>query len=411
MSILNIAEMRLTLAWTETTAALLTGGLPAAPMAFLGAPAKYQARWKEMAQRLGAIALNQTPPGAPSGGRELEPPARWRNLGQHYSDHFWWFYSGQQNLLDAHASAWPYLLPFRETFPVQKTGQDEAAAPITRVAAYGLYYPHGCAAVVTLYLRFDANGKTGAGLELMMSHALSAPHSGFSLADGQGGPDVRGVATAILATLRQRALGSQAPDGKPTDNPIVTATIVRGSGVDADVKVGAGSLLHKALAGLCRQTDQWQYLVNLPTPDQANLLLGPHPAGHVVYHTPMGRVAWLPGYFTAPPGRAEHRLACYHNNLANATLQTDMLARLVSLYMAQAASAKKPHAAFKALARAACERLVDLYAAAVVQGSKATYNSASPRAYLDDNGFLKTLQAACQSFSPPVPPPTYTSRP
>lgn len=405
MSIL-ISELRMTFAWTETTPALLSSGAKAAPLAFLASASKYQAHWAEMVKRLETITDGETPEGPPPGGLELEPPWRWRNLGSRYRDHFWRFYLGQNPLDADEATIWSRVTPFRETIRLQKTVAWGAGGPACRVAAHGLYYPHGCAALITLYLSFPA----GAGLELMLHYALNAAHSGFSLEGGASDLDLNGMGAALLDLLHQRALGDEIPPGERPDQPLNTVTVVRGSGVNPDAEIQPGTLLHRALAGLCRWTDQWPYLTGLPDPDQANLLVGPRPAGHVVYYTSRGRAVWMPQHLAAPGGRAEHRLSCYHNNLVNVTLQTDMLARLVKLYTNALGGAKKPSAGFNALARLACERLVDLYAAPVVAGSKPTYNSASPRCYLEDNGFLPLLQAACASFTPPVPGPSYTPR-
>ena len=410
MSILNITELRMTFAWTETTPALLSGVVKGAPLAFLASASKYQDRWTEMMERLDAIVAGTTPAGPPTGGRELEPPWRWRNLGSRYSDHFWRYYlSNQDPLMAEPVTVWSRVTPFRENFRIPKTVLSGAAGSACRAVGHGLYYPHGYAAVITLYLSFAG----GAGLELMMNNALNAAKGSFDLEGGKSGLDLEGVSAAILDTLRERALGSTVLQGERATNPLSTVTVVLGSGVNPDVAIVPGTLLHKALEGLCRWKHGWSDFTGLPDPEQTNLLVGPRRAGHVVHHSPRGRAVWMPEYFAAPDGREEHRLSCYHNNLVNVTLQTDMLARLVKLYMSARSGTKKPSASMKsmkALAQPACERLVDLYAAPATLGSKPTYNSASPRFYLQENGFLDLLKEACKSFEPPVPEPAYTPR-
>lgn len=407
MSIL-ITELRMTFAWTETTETLFSGGGAGTPMAFLASADGYQARWADMVERLDAIAAGETPAGPPIAGRELQPPWRWRNLGSRYTDHFWRYYLGNQDpVATPPAAIWSRVTPFRENFRIAKTVPWGDAGPSCRAVGHGLYYPHGFAAVITLYLSFVA----GVGLELMMNYALNATEAGFSLT-GSTGDDLNlaGVSAALLDTLRARALGSAAPRGERTADPLSTVTVVRGSGVNPDKAIGPGTLLHKALDGLCRWRDGWASLTGLPDPDSMNLLVGPRPAGHIVYHSQRGRAVWMPDYFGAPGGREEHRLSCYHNNLANVTLQTDMLARLVKCYMNARSGPQQPSAEFSALARLACERLADLYAASSTLGSKPTYNSASPRVYLRESNFLTLLQEACKSFTPPVPEPTHTPR-
>ena len=216
MSILNIIELRMTFAWTETTPALLSGVVKGAPLAFLASASKYQDRWTEMVERLDAIAAGTTPAEPPTGGRELEPPWRWRNLGSRYSDHFWRYYlSNQDPRMADPVTVWSRVTPFRENFRIVKTMQSGANGPACRAVGHGLYYPHGYAAVITLYLSFAQ----GAGLELMMNYALNTTKGGFGLEDGKNDLDLEGVSAALLDTLRERALGSTAPQRRPDNRP------------------------------------------------------------------------------------------------------------------------------------------------------------------------------------------------
>ena len=81
-------------------------------------------------------------------------------------------------------------------------------------------------------------------------------------------------------------------------------------------------------------------------------------------------------------------MSCYHRNLTSVWLQTAMLA-LVAYWCKQERNAQGQLLdALKPLASNASRRLLDLYATRKEKdGTRYTYNSATPRIYINDMGW------------------------
>ena len=441
----RVLELRLSFAWTETWSALAGSDDDKAPRAFLGAPNSVANRYDQIGQPLNDLeqewkAQDQVLQASHTGDKKtlaakrvqlrrefqlklanpevLTPPWPW--LGRNYAHHFWQYYLGniEPNNLSGNA-AWQYVVPLRVHVPV-RIGSPWPPGGFKCIPLWdGLLYPHGVVAVLTLRLLFRSLGgaSKGLGLKLATDRGLRMLYSEQFPVRWPGAPQEKlkldQLANRLLDYLRERALGAGAEQegSRPTQPITTTATVVQGGGGDATVPIAATGLEHKALEGLCSWDNQWYKVEPQKSLKEANLLLGQAPAGHMVYHTARGRAVWMPDYFNAHSGRDQHKLSCYHRNLTLVTLQTEMLAQAVTLCTEYLDSEHKPPEAVTSLAQNAAIRLGHLYENTRKGSKKYTYNSASPRFYLEENGYLELIKQAQESFEEKLPPLAYTPWP
>lgn len=439
----RVLELRLSFGWTEIWSALAGSDDDKAPMAFLGDPNSFANRYDQIRQQMIDLekerkAQDQALQASHTGDKKtlaakraqlrrefhaklgdpeiLTPPWPW--LGRNYAHHFWQYYLGniEPNNLGGDA-AWQYVVPLRVHVPV-RIGSPWPAGGLKCIPQWdGLAYPHGVAVVLTLRLLFRSVGgaSKGLGLRLATDRGLRMLNSEQFPVKWPGAPQEKLkldlLMNRLLDYLRERALGAggEQEGSRPTQPITTTATVVQGGGGDATVPIAATGLEHKALEGLCSWDNQWYKVQPQKSLEEANLLLGQAPAGHMVYHTKRGRAVWMPDYFNAHSGRDQHKLSCYHRNLTLVTLQTEMLAQAVLLYTDYLDRKQKPPEAVTKLARNAAIRLGDLYENARKGTRKHTYNSASPRSYLEDNKYVEIINQARDSFKEKLPPLAYTA--
>lgn len=453
MSILpRILELRLSFIWTETFPTLLTGTALQAPMAFLGNHDSYTSEYEKIKQQMSDLIkqqdeqyeqlysshdsyddpktlavqeaeLKQAFQKQLNNSDILTPPWPW--LRRNSIHHFWQYYfeNVEPNKLGS-AQAWEYLVPLRVHIPVQIKSPWPPDGPKCRVMVDGLFYPHGVAVVIMARILFkrhtDADGTTagaeepGLGPTRTMERALQVRKNlTFPVMLLDGTPDnlkLDALATELLNYLRERALGKGSPQGTRPSEPLTVATVIQGRGGDATLPITPNGDLHKVLEGLCSWKDDWAEQQGLKPLADANLLISNSPPGHIVYHLARGRAVWMPKYFALPTRRDEHKLSCYHRNLTLVLLQTEMLAQVNVLCTDYLDRGEMPPPMLQSLARFAAIRLGYLYAALKKGGKKYTYNSASPRLYLQENDYVDLINQVRESFNPKLPPLTYKPR-
>jgi hypothetical protein len=401
MSIPLFYEARLSFIWVETFPDLLTGGTPTAPLIPLGT-------WSTFAPFFDGIK-------APSLASAPLPPSGlalpWPPLNPRYQHHFWQFYLQLRDPNGVTSKlAWERLVPLRTKIPVSVQSPWPApTSPTWQIIVDGLLYPHGIALVLMPRLQFES----GVSLTSLVDYALDVRHTAalpVTLPNGSTNTlTLDALATVLLTYLRERALGPGATPGTTPFDPQTIVTVVRGDNVLDSLPVQDGSDFHRALEGFCMWSPTWVTDTLADTIKNANLLNGHgNPAGHVVYHRARSRAVWFPRDFTAKKKKFNNRLSCYHRNFTLVSLQTEMLAEMVTLYRSAPALGLTPSDDFKALAKNAATWLGYLYAAFKTANRSFTYNSAGPRAFIEENQLVQTINDARAEFK--MTPLAYTAR-
>lgn len=330
----------------------------------------------------------------------------WLGLGKSYLDTLWQYYLENKPPLDLPSDkAWHAVVPLRYVLPVRIENPFGQDGPRCRVMVDGLLYPHGIAAVITLQIRFGqeagADPKAGRGLALdgMMRRALEARSDlEFPLVMPDGTRQqlkLDRLGGALLDLMRETVLGKNVAQGTRATTPISVATIITATGWEGDAQIDEEPTLHRALEGLSTWKANW---ADVQTPGKfgdANLLLEKPSKGDGVYHSATGRAVWMPSHFQ--PGGKRHSLACYHRNLIQVTVQTEMLAQVCSMAAAYLDRNEPIPPTLEGLAKSAAIRLGLLFAS---QKSRKTitYNSASPRAFLKENNYVKDVDRVRKHF-------------
>jgi len=437
----RIFELRISFIWTETLPTLLTGSAQKAAMSFLGNQHDYQNEYEKIKQFMTALetqtnqqneeldSLFSDHPKTLAVKRHglnlafqeklnnpcvLTPPWPW--LGRNYIHYFWQYYleNVEPNNLSGD-QAWEFLVPLRTNIPVKIGSPWPPNGPKCRCMVDGLLYPHGVAVVLMPRLLFKQQTDTddpspsgvelGAGLSRMMDRALEMRKNlTFPVKQGDGkGENLKldALGPVLLNYMRERALHEGASQGIRLGEPLTIATVIQGSGWDANLPITPASDLHKVLEGLCSWKDDWALQQKLKPPSDTNLLLSSSTPGHIVYHLARGRAVWMPKYFASQLSRDRHKLSCYHRNLTLVSVQTEMLAQANVLYTNYLDRGEAPPPVLRSLAKFAAIRLGYLYAAQKKGGKKYTYHSASPRFYLEENDYVDLINRACDSFKMP----------
>lgn len=419
MSIPQIHELRLSFIWTETFPSLLANAAPKAKMAFLGDEKSYEAHYEQIKARVKSLEerkqtetsqletmyrgdsrklkkelanLNREIQGQLNDPATLTPPWPW--LERNYIHHFWQYYFENTDPNDLSGSqGWEYVVPLRINPPYLVRSPWPKDGPRIRFIMDGLFYPHGLALVIMMRLLFK---KPGVGLFWTMERALQVRKDlnfPVILPDESTPVDLQldALVADIVDYLHKRVFGDEVSPGDRPVQPMTIATFVQGTGGDAALPIVPNSDLHRVLQGLCSWRDDWQNQQNLADLKQVNLLLDDAPAGHMVYHLIRGRAVWMPQYFASTSRRDRFKLSCYHRNLTLVSLQTEMLAQLAVIYSDYLDRGETPPAALESLAKQAVIRLGYLYAALKKGSKKYTYNSASPRFYLEENDYVDII--------------------
>jgi hypothetical protein len=448
MSIPRILELRLSFVWTETFPALLVDTASNAPMSYLGSPQKYiqeyekirhrmdelKSQWEEgerelkIAYAAGSETLaKKTAELKETFRKELDDPSKptppWPWLWRNYIHHFWQYYfeNKEPNRLTGE-EAWNFVVPLRVSLPVQIGSPWPPSGPKWRAMFEGLFYQHGVAVILMPRLLFKQqsdNGEAaigvkepGLGLARTMERALQVRKEvNFSVTLPDGTQDsfkLDTVAAALLNYLRERVLGKSAPQGDRPNEPLTVATVIQGRGWNPAVPIAPQSDLHKVLEGLCTWEEDWATNQSLKPLTEANLLVSSSTPGHMVYHSTRGRAVWMPRFFASTSPRDGHKLSCYHRNLSLVSLHTEMLAQALMYYTDYLDRGEKAPKALESLARCAAIRIGYLYAALKKGSKKYTYNSASPRVYIQENDYKDIINQARQKFE--LSPLAYSPR-
>lgn len=426
-----VQQVRLSFAYTETFEALFDGTCPNPRLTLMGNPAAYEAAFAKVTQELRDLQAEYEKQAEPlreqfaaepealrvhlaqltgTLRRRQNVPGRlttsWLGLGEKYLDSFWQYYLENRSPLQFPlAKAWHFVVPLRYVLPVRIENPFGENGPRCRVLVDGLVYPHGLAAVITLQIWFgrkendSPNAERGLALDGMMRRALEA-RSGLlysvSLPDGaRKQMKLDALGAEVLDQLRKVALGENVPQGARPTTSISVASIINATGWQGGTRIDEEPTLHRALEGLCTWKENWASVNMLRTLEEANLLLDNPSDGDAVYHSATGRAVWMPAYFQ--PGGKPHTLSCYHRNLTWVTLQTEMLAQLASMaaiYLERGEAIPSP---LEDLAKSAVTRLGLLYASKKSRKT-ITYNSASPRLYLEDNGYVEDVNRIRKYF-------------
>ena len=398
-----IQQARLSFLYSDTQATLLQNERPAAPMRFIGNQFDYADRFDAIKQNIldyktrwwrenvgENVELTEAEYNAAVKAQNkafeefvrtltgLTLPWPWRE--EKYRHHFWQRYLNLENpnVLDGE-EAWNYLVPLRSNirFDVQ------AAWLPGKLTFDAFFYPHGVALMIMARLQFPADqvrGAIGWTLEQLVTEATRVRRTERYAVTGSGNVySLDELAAKIMNDLREQMWGDAAPPAAPLE-PFTVATIIRGAQIDPNTPLEENSEIHRALPSLCYM-DGW-YQGNLPPLDTSRLLVRQRRAavaGSILYAMPNARVVWFPDHIISASGKAQHRLGCYHRNLALLSLQTIMLCHAARLYAERPVPPIVAPQSLLTLSKAAVGKLGLLYGA-----HADTFKSSSARRYIDD---------------------------
>ncbi len=243
--------------------------------------------------------------------------------------HFWERYLEVRSLDAAEQvdskCAWRHLMPLR----VAALARVERGQDGVRVAAEGLAYPHGAAAIVTLYLPGPLP------LADAVDAARRARQTRRTVCWLRDSTRLTCTALELGARLLDRvaAVARGAFLGGPPRPPFSVATVVDVEQAPIDKAVPSGHAVHRALHGLCTWRRFWSK--EAPAPLGPDTKLEPmrgesSTPADLLYAQRSARAVWFPGCASEhrDVDRRLHTLGCYHRNLALASLQTASLLSL-----------------------------------------------------------------------------------
>jgi|GEM_PF-1953422 len=304
----KVADVRVTLIWTETNLALLADPQPkGAPLAGLGREALY-ARLFEESLRGTAVPA------------DLEPP--WPNRAG--TQRFWRSYLkiGRGKTLSAlpGGSAWRYLVPFRRRVPCTVTipGIDGV-----RLLVEGFYYPHGTALVVTIHATWPEASPRDLLLASGFLHDVVTGARLVSVTWPPGAAQsqkLNRLVTPALTWLRESAIGPGAEPGDAGERPYTVTTFVALRDVDPEQPTPDQQTVHRCLAAVTDWLPDWQINALSPLAD-CRAAIRPAPPSHVCYVGARGVAVWYPAPAVEPKGPTT--LSCYHRNQVFAAMQIE----------------------------------------------------------------------------------------
>ena len=310
----EIHEVHLSFVWNETLTGLITAQQPPADCAL-----------SSFATQPGYVSrVNDVQNGSP-GAPALQLP--WPHPD---GQSFWAHYLGAPQLKSASGSeCFHKLVPlhFREVAGRVKFAGTEKAD--IRIAVDGYFYPHGTALAIKLFIKgtFTTSEIGKVAQVLRRQKVFKCPDI-----DESALLSLDALAADSLDNLRNTGFGDSFI-GRRSD-PYSIATIVQGSDVLSETKFEENGPAHKLLHGLANWTPNWEKQ-KLP-PLKSGITSLPYSSnnqfeGHMLYAGPRGVAVWFPEQFNPRAEDADpiHTLACYHRNLAFASMQTDSFLRLV----------------------------------------------------------------------------------
>jgi hypothetical protein len=294
---------------------------------------------------------------------------------------FWTYYFEEQRPLEAidGFQAWHGVAPMRHEFPFRVTTND----PRVRVAPEAYVYPHGVAVVVNLVLRGNFTPEEAAELA---SEARRKPV--FMIAGNSTPLQLDAVGARTLDALRETVFGAGVGVGRRPPFPFTVTTVIVGTDGDELNLPTDGSAEHRFLDAVTTWSPTWRAAaLGKVAERRLEAKTDGVPGGHIVYRHDRGRAIWFAASFNVPSGRIS-TLGCYHRNLVLASLQVESLSGLAVATAAFLAQGGKLNGPFFDAARRAGNVLGRFYG-----GSRTIYRSHSPKAQMDDGGYVADIDA------------------
>ncbi len=338
-------------------------------------PDKPQAR-PEVLDRSAYQALFNTARGAQKGSLTVPWPA-------HERQGFWERYLPRWPSLAAvpGREAWRLLVPLRSASPLRIDAGEGISA-----TSEGFLHPWGATFLVTFRIDVEWPSLGDAVEALNELHRAAC----LELPDAQPGrklrlDDAAGVGLAALGSL---AVNSEAG---PWRDGFSTVTVMAAKGERALFDPTA-ALTTKFLHAASSFSETWEEDTP-PTLAEAKVAgKRTAPPSHLVYGDGRGRVIWSPERFRkGSPSQSPSTLSCHHRNLVLASIQTEATGRFVELTAERAAHGIQLSSEHLTQAGWAVRILRDLHA-----GSTSTYRSGSPRAQIEQNGWLTPIATVAE---------------
>jgi len=433
---MRIRTLKLAFVYSQTVDGLLMGALPQpAPMPFLARAPDYVAHYEKVRTRMKALAdpIDNKPywqgkeerydaQKAISTSGELLPPWPWLFLTDRYVHHFWQYYlNNSPNLVPAQ-QLWEHITPFQLGLPVD-IRPTTPAAWLQKLDAELYIYPHGVSTIIHATLRFNSAQESpvdtdDAYIEDAMDCVVQA-RSAFEYrltlnGINKGAMKLEIIAQRLLDAAREAAFGKDLAGSTYEATPLSVATVVQATHVNVNQPIPPQSLLHLMLKALCdhKRGMDWKIAEPNAKPTElrdADLLMdkaiqSTDERSEAVYHLQRGRAVWIPRYLQPPqPGlKIPQKLSCYHRNLTLVFMQTEMLRRAMSLFLNH-----RDNAELRTLAMQSGMQLHKLYGRLRDDdGNKLTYNSSTPRVYLDENKYTQRVNEGLKELGlPGLEPP------
>ncbi len=370
MSEIQVHDLRLTFLWAETLPEMVQGesAPPGSLMPFLWTKKEYANRFEEiLAGQPDSLGL-QAPWPQPAGN-------------------FFWTYYLEKAVPGeiSGETAWRFLVPFRGKGPAQVSA---ASFPQSRLFVEPFFYPHGVGLILstrligswTLPEAVDSARKLRSDKELTVDWDDGSQEVLNMDAFGRKG----------LKALGRRIFGDgwTGPAAQPETFSI--ATLIRAEGASSASPFPHGGKVHRALQGLTTWSSIWQDDTPLPLEERRQPVRRSRPESHCVYLSPRGRAVWAPALFQV---EGKRHLSCYHRNLTFLSLQVESLAGLAS-HTAEGLDQLQSGTKHERCARRAVGILARLYGGT----GENTYQSRSPRAQIEQNGYVDAINAARLHF-------------
>lgn len=247
--------------------------------------------------------------------------------------HFWDFYLHHKAPGSAPGRlCFEKLVPLRLPKVVDKVAvvlPGVAAQTTARATLESFYFVHGIGLLLTIALEgaithADA-GAYAISLRYDKVYEPAWPGEGAAAA-----VTLNQLGTAALDRLRKLGFGSGISGTRSELFSI--ATVLRGDGVNANQALVADSPDHRLLNGLAGGVRAWSQVAApalIAGRTQLSMRQSTAWPGNVLFAAKRGRAVWFPGQFL-PTSQPSHGLACYHRNLALASLQTESLLGLAA---------------------------------------------------------------------------------
>jgi hypothetical protein len=356
---IKINKLRLAWIWTETFPGLMSGS-----------PA-FQSRWGEPGLESPYSSLFEE---ARKGTGPLSLP--WMQSDPKHIDYFWTYYLETDPHGETAGEALRRIVPLREN-PCAVKLPDKLERAL--VAAY--HYPHGLGLTINVWM--DAPRL----LEDTVDRAVELAHTALFQLEWPGEAAQKltlpQLGSAILDRLRKATYGKDVPQGIRSNRPFTVATVIQGSGVDAEKAVPENKKIHEALEGLCTLDSSWKG-AQLHTLKNRAVATRKSKAGHLMYSLTYGRAVWFPDKFLSNVNKSS--MGCYHRNLLLLSLQTEGLARLMNLtkqLLETGGAIPPPMTRLILFAAGALGRLYG--------GDLGTYTSHSPVVHIEDHDWIPTI--------------------